>query len=200
VRIDSCTVPPAGGERLLECTLGVVARAVVGNERDDLLDAVLRRPCAHRRTDLRQRHRRPRDVRRLGRDDRRRRVEDHHRLLRFRCDVRDGERFRREAEPREEVDFVLYDELLRETLRDFGRGSARILDDDLHLLAGDRVAFHFLERLDAGLELLAVVGKRPGERRDDANLDHVLCCGRKADQQGEKKQCGQSFHECLVTI
>ena len=56
------------------------------------------------------------------------------------------------------------------------------------------VAVDLLERLDARVELLAVVGERPGKRRDDANLDHVLPEGRGRNEQAA--ECQQNFlHE-----
>ena len=50
-----------------------------------------------------------------------------------------AKRGRRDAEAGEEVDLVVDDQLLREALGVVGHGAV-VLDDDLDLLAGDRVA------------------------------------------------------------
>ena len=87
----------AGGERLLECFLGVVARAEVGNHRVDFLGAAfLDRPGAERLVEHRRGHRRPRHIGRLGGDDRGRRIHDHGELLGFGGDVADRERVGRQ--------------------------------------------------------------------------------------------------------
>ena len=75
-----------------------------------------------------------------------------------------------------------------------GDGPVGVADDDLDLASRDRVAVDLLERLDAGVELLAVVGERTGKRRDDADLDRILRPGRQRDEQAA--ECHKNlFHE-----
>ena len=195
--MESTTVPAASRERLLERVFSVDAGTVVGNQRVGGLDAVLRGPCAHRRADLRQRHRRAGDVRRLGRDDGRCGVEDDHRLLGLRGDVGDRQRLGRQSEAGQEVDFVAHHQFLRQALGHLRGGPTRVADEHFHLAAGNRRAVDLLERLDARIELLAVVGERPGKRSDDSNPDGVLRPCRQREQQTNHRNPENSLHSAV---
>jgi hypothetical protein len=62
-------------------------------------------------------------------------------------------------------------QLLGKSLGDFRHGAGRISYQDLDLLSGHGVAVELHECPDAGLHLLAVVGKWTAHRRDQADLD-----------------------------
>ena len=124
---------------------------------------------------MRQRHRGADHVRRLGDDDRRGGVHDHHELLRLRRDVGGGERVGGEQESGQDVDAVAHDQLLREALGDVGGRAADIAADDLDLFAGDGVAVLLHVGLDAIVELDAGIGELARENIDQADLDRALC-------------------------
>jgi hypothetical protein len=170
-------------EALLEELLGIVAGAVVAHQRDHRLDAVLRRPVAHRDRDLRQREARTHDVGRgLGDAGGGR---GHHELgrLRLRGDRCRRQRGRRDAEAGEHVHLVVDHEFLREPLGDVGRGGV-VLDDDLDLLAGHRVAVLRHVQPHRGLDLPAGGSLLPGHRQDQADLEGVaLGVGQRQRQR-----------------
>ncbi len=195
----------AGGlERLHECALGVDAGTVVGYERVGALDPVLRGPLRDRLRVLRQRVRDAHDVGRACRDDRRRRVHDHHRLLRLRVDRRHRERIRRQPEAGEDVDAVARDQLLREALRDLGRGARRVARHDLDLLPAERFAVQLQVRLHPVVDLRAVIGERTREFGDHADFHRLLPHGRRDPEEGQRNETrGQALpnlHPHLFTL
>ena len=171
---------------------------VVGDHRVDLLDAVLRRPDAERVVQLRRRRRGAGDVGRLGRDDRGRRVHDHHEFLGFGGDVGGGQRIRRQREAGEDVGVVAHDELLRQALGDVGRDAAGVLADELDLLAGDGVAVLLHVELDAVVDLVAGVGELAGIFVDHPDLDRVLRVGRTGAEQRQRKPASPNKNFCIA--
>ena len=182
-------------ELALEELLGIEPGAVVGDERDDLLDLVLRRPFGDRDRDLRQREAGPHDVRRLLGDDRGRRRGHDHRRLALRRDRRGRERERRQAEAGEHVDLLVDDELLRDPPRRVGDAGV-VLDDDLDLAAGDGVAVLRDVELDRGLDLLAGRRRLAGHRQDEADLERRgrlrLRAGAAERRRRGRRRCGGS--------
>ena len=75
--------------------------------------------------------------------------------------------------PGEDRDLVVDDQLLRQPLGDVGHAGV-VLDDELDLLAGDRVAVLLHVELHGRLDLAAGRGERAGHRQDQADLHGVL--------------------------
>ena len=67
--------------------------------------------------------------------------------------------------PGEHAHLVLHDELLRDALGGFGRQSGVVLDDQLDLAPGDRIAVLRDVEPARGFDLLAGRRERAGERR-----------------------------------
>ena len=124
--------------------------------------------------ELRNRQRRARDVRRLGRDDRSGRVHHHQKLLCLGGDIRGSERLRRQREAGEDVDLVANDQFLREAFGDVRIRSASVLADELDLLARDRVAVLFDEQLDTIVHLRRGVGELARVSHDQTDFYGVL--------------------------
>ncbi len=113
-------------------------------------------------------------------------------------DVGRPEGFRRQGETGEDVDAVAHDQFLRQALGDVRGRAAGVLLDDLDLLAGDFVAMLGDIEVDAGLELVGGVGKRPRIGQDDADLDRVGGPGgmrpRDPRSQSQCESCCFSNH------
>ena len=169
-------------EHVAEPFLGVVAGAVVGDQRHDLVDVVLQTPLRHRRRRLRQRERSAHDVGRLLGDHRRRRGGDDLRHFRFGRDRRDGERQRGEAEAHQRLGVVVGDEVLGEALGHVGRAGI-VLDLEDDLLAGDRVAMELDVEIGARLLLLAGGRLLAGHRHDQADGHDVVGERRPGDER-----------------
>ena len=97
---------------------------------------------------------------------------------------------------------IVDDQFLRQPLGVVGH-AAGIAQDDLDLLAGDRVAVLLHVEIDGGLDLLAGRGLLPRHRYDEADLDGVLreraAGGERAD--GERgNRAGRVFelHWCYL--
>ena len=104
-----------------EVLLGVDAGAVVADQRDDLLDAVLVRPLGDRHRRLRQREAGAHDEGRGLGDGRGGRGHHDHRRLGLRGDRRGGHRRGRDAEAGQRDDLVVDDQFLRQAARLVGR-------------------------------------------------------------------------------
>ena len=68
---------------------------------------------------------------------------------------------------------VVDDQLLRQTLGHVGDAGV-VLDDQLDLLARDRIALLLHVQLRRRLDLPARRGERPGHRQDEADLHRLL--------------------------
>ena len=152
-----------------------------------------------RHRDLSRGHAVAAHVRVLGHDVRGRCVDDEDRHLRLRRHGPDGDRVGREDQPRQQVDVLLHDQLLREPLGVIGSDPAVVARDDLDLAAVDRVAVLFLEHGDDVVEFLARGTAGARERIDDADLDRRLLAehGARAEHQHrEREDNGKtiSFH------
>ncbi|MNS95801.1 hypothetical protein D3C72_1300730 [compost metagenome] len=186
-------LPAAAQEVGLERGFGVDAGRVVRHQRDHLADVVAHRPGRHRRRDLRQRHRDPRDVVRLGGNDGGGRVEDHHRLFRLLGDGGHGQRLGREAEAGQDVHLVAYHQFLGQALGHVRHRAGGVLEDDFDLAAAHGVAVELLPGLHAAFHLLAVVGKAARERGDQPDLDRIggkAGSGECQDGEGAARQDG----------
>src|SRR5206468_2183439 len=161
-------------EAALEALLGVMARTVVRYHRVDLLDAVLARPRAERFGQLRHGRRRAHHVRRFRRDDGRRRVHDHHELLRFRGHVGGGKGVGRQDESGQDVHLIPHDQLLSQAFGDVRGDATRVLANDLDLLAGHGIAVLLEVELDGVVHLRRRVGELAGVRHDEPDLDRRL--------------------------
>ena len=162
--------PPLSWNWLLKNFSASMPGAVVGDEGDDLLDAVLGRPVGDRHRRLRQREAGADDVGR-GRGDRRRGRRGHdHRRLALGRDRRGRQGRRRDAEAGEHVDLVVDDQLLRDPPRRVGN-AAVVLEDHLDLAAGDGRAVLRLPELDRRLDLLAGRRRLAGHGQDEADLE-----------------------------
>ena len=177
------------GEFLLEGGLGVVSRAVVGDQGVDLPVPLLEGVLRHGDGGLGQRHRHPGEVGRLGGDDRGRRVHDDGRLLRLGHDGGYRQRVGGEAEARDEIDLVLDDQFLCQTLGDFGRGAGGVLDYQLDLVAGDRVSVLLHVGLGAVHDVPPEIGEGARHLDDHADLDGLRGPGL-AGGQGEQRAAG----------
>ena len=173
------TSPPFAVNTFLNVASASRPGAVVADQRVDLLDLVLGGPLGDRRRHLRQRERHPHDVGRLRGDRAGRGVHDDHRDLRLGRDRRDRHRVRRQAEAGQELHLVARHQLLRHALGEIGRRAGRVLDDELDLLAGDRVAVRLHVRAHAVRDLTAVGRERPRHLHHDADLDRLLGDGRR---------------------
>jgi hypothetical protein len=105
-------------------------------------------------------------------------------FLRFRVDRRHRKRVGRQSEAGQDVHVVPRDELLCEALGDVGCGTSRVPLNELDLPPAERVAMKLEVRLHPVDDLGAVVGKRPGEFRDDADLDGRLLRQRAGCDSG----------------
>ena len=85
---------------------------------------------------------------------------------------------------------VVGDEFLGEPLGDVGRAGV-VLEDEIDLLAGDRVAVLRDVKLGAGLLLLAGRGRRAGHRQDQADRHGVVVGARGARDKGRAKRRAQ---------
>ncbi len=128
------------------------------------------------------------DVGRASRDDRRRGVHDHHRLLGLGRHRRNRERVWSQAEAGEDVDLVAGDHFLRQALGDIGRRAGRVLHDDLDLLTAKDVAVLLEIGFHASQNLRAVVGEGAGEFRNHTDLDDAL---RVYGAAAEEQHCGK---------
>ena len=79
------------------------------------------------------------------------------------------------------------DELLCKALGDVGRGSGRILDDELDLLPAEDVAVQLEIRLHAGENLRAVIREGAGELGNYADL-HGLLRRRRSARRNERRR------------
>ncbi|CCE10035.1 hypothetical protein BRAS3843_370020 [Bradyrhizobium sp. STM 3843] len=178
----------AGGEVLLERRQGVIARRVVGGQRCDLLDAVLRRPVADDGRGLRQGEAGAHDVGRLLGDDRGAGRHHHFRDLALGRQRRRSERGRRDAEACDHIDLVVDDQFLRQPLGVVGQRGV-VLEDDLDLLAGDGVAVLLHVELDGIVDLLAGRRLAAGHRHDQPDLEGVLGGSRtRANPGGDRTE------------
>ena len=137
---------------------------------------------------LRHREGRARHVRRLGRDDRRRRVHVDHEFLGLRRDVAGRERIGSECKSGEHVDVVAHHEFLREPLGDIRRDAAGVLADEFDLLAGDGVAVLLHVELDAVVHLGGEIGELARVGQDHADLDRLL----RARRGSGENDCGNA--------
>ena len=92
----------------------------------------------------------------------------------LRGDRRGGQRERREAEAGEHGDLVVDDQLLRDAPGRVGHAGV-VLEDQLDLASGDRVAVLRQVEPGAGLDLPAGGGERAGHRQDQADLQRSSC-------------------------
>ena len=172
------------GEHVAEPLLRVAAGAVIGHQRDDLVDVVLEAPLRHRHRGLRQREGGAHDIERLFRDHRGRRGGDDLGNLGLGGDWRDRERQRGEAEAHQRLGVVVADQLLGEALGDVGRASV-VLDDERDLLSRHRVAVHLDIELGSRLFLLAGARLLAGHRQNQPDRhDIVRPCRRGEDTNG----------------
>jgi hypothetical protein len=156
----------AAGGRVgaLKRGLGIEAGSVVGNQSENLFDSVLKGPGAENITVLRQGQRRAHDVGRFQGDDRCRRIHHHGQLLGFGGELGHSQSFRRDHKTGENVDMIVDQQLLRQTLG-LVRRAGRILADQFDLLAGDRVAVLLHVELDAVVHLRGSIGELAGIAR-----------------------------------
>ncbi len=154
-----------------------MARRVVGDHGVNLADSVLERPGPELLAVLRQGHRHPRQIRRLGGDDRSRRIHHHHEFLGLRGQVGNGKRLRGDDEPRQNIDVVAHDEFLREALGGIRR-SPGVAADDLDLPASHGVAVLLHVKLDAIVHLRRRIGELARIGHDQADLDGLLSVSR----------------------
>ena len=102
------------------------------------------------------------------------RIHHHHEFFRFRRHVARAQRFRRQCEAGKDIDLIAHDQLLRQTLGNVRIRTARILADDLDLLAGNGVAMLFDVELDGVVHLRRGVGELARVGHDQSDLDGLL--------------------------
>ena len=95
----------------------------------------------------------------------------------------------RQAKPSHDGDLVLDDQLLSQALSHV-RHAGIILDDQLDLLAGNRVALLLHVELGGRLDLPARRRERPGHRQDQTDLERLLSKGPSAQSQRDRSGAG----------
>jgi hypothetical protein len=162
---------------------GIEAGSVVGHQGEDLFDSVLKSPGAEHFAVLRQGQRRAHDVGGFQGDDRSRRIHHHGQLLGFGGKLGNRQSFRRDHKAGENVDMVVDEQLLRQTLG-LIRRAGRVLADQFDLLAGDHIAVLLHVELDAVIHLRGRIGELTGIGHEQADLDGVLrACGDNRQAQ-----------------
>jgi hypothetical protein len=110
---------------------------------------------------------------------------------------RGGQGAGRDAEAGDHVHLVVDDQFLRQAPRHIGHAGV-VLEDQLHLLAGDGVAVLRHPQSGSRLDLAAGGGLLPGHGQDQADLEHVVLGQAQATRAQEAKGHGGFQDASLV--